>query len=230
MKKNEKLKSAIINCPKIEYEKIIKKNNSEMNKSQIKNIKNEINEAKADIKKNLEKLNKRTSFSVKKSKINKNNLNIGKENETKSKSKSKTNLNNINKGNMNINNNRNNIKKDKANKSNPKDIKNNVNNNQNNLKVNINSNQAKKDIPKDIKSNRKENNNNYKKNMKINQKKEEKNDEKGNGNKLGILDDPKFKESQKAINNLKKFFNDYDFDEKSEENYLNKFKKCIFIL
>ena len=40
-----------------------------MNKSQIKNIKNEINEAKADIKKNLEKLNKRTSFSVKKAKL-----------------------------------------------------------------------------------------------------------------------------------------------------------------
>ena len=201
LKKKEKIKPAIINCPKIDYEKIIKKNNSEMNQSQIKKIKNEIKQTKADIKKNLDKLNKRTSFSVKKSKINKNILNNGNENDAK------TNVNSTYKGNID---NRNNAKKDKLNKSRTKDNKNNINNNQNNLQINKNGNQIKKNITKDIKNNRRDNSDNSKKNMKTNQKKEEKNNEKGNENKLGIMNDPKFKESQKAINNLKKFFIDND--------------------
>ena len=46
--------------------------------------------------------------------------------------------------------------------------------------------------------------------MKVIQKKEEKNNGKENRSKLGISNDPKFKESQKAINNLKKFFIDND--------------------
>ena len=37
------------------------------------------------------------------------------------------------------------------------------------------------------------------------------------GNGLSILDDPLFKQRQKAINNLKKFFEENDFNENDKK-------------
>ena len=186
LRQNEKLKSIILNCPTIDYEKIKKKNMKEINDiNNNKNIKTDKNGTnKNDVQK------KRISQSAKKSKIPLQNK--------------------INSENNKIKENKN---KGKENKLNIKDNKNNVKDNKNEDKNNRNMKNINK-IPK-----AKKNPVNKSKEIKINIKEKEKKNEnekkteKDKEKKLSILDDPKYKERQKAINNLKKFFEENDFNE-----------------
>ena len=137
LRKNEKLKSIILNCPIIDYEKIKKKNMLELN-----NDKNN----KENNQQKIKNTKKRISNSVKTHKIHIQNKGFIE------------NINNIKDAKSIIKDNKNNIKE---NINNIKDNKKIIKDNKNNIKENINNIKDDKNIIKDNKNNIKENKNYY---------------------------------------------------------------------